>query len=107
MCLQIIRCKKLAAKSEPQETRFKSQSKALVRVCNWTAESAAQPGIRRGRPSSADTGQIVSCRLPAEEVHAFDAPWTQLGAKSRSDGVRSVVPMAFGFLEFSREDRAF
>jgi hypothetical protein len=30
----------------------------------------------------------------------------QLGAKSRSDGVRSVVRMASGFLELSREDSA-
>ena len=49
-------------------------------------------------------GQVVSCRLPAEELQAFDALCTQLGAKSRSDGVRSVVRMASGFLEFSRED---
>ena len=58
----------------------------------------------RGRPRSENTGQVVSCRLPAEELHAFDALCTQLGAKSRSDGVRSVVRMASGFLEFSRED---
>jgi hypothetical protein len=51
-------------------------------------------------------GQVVSCRLPAEELRAFDALCTQLGAKSRSDGVRSVVRMASGFLEFSREDSA-
>ena len=55
---------------------------------------------------SVDKGQVVSCRLPAEELHAFDALCTQLGAKSRSDGVRSVVRMASGFLEFSREDSA-
>jgi hypothetical protein len=53
-----------------------------------------------------DKGQVVSCRLPAEELHAFDALCVQLGAKSRSDGVRSVVRMASGFLEFSREDSA-
>jgi hypothetical protein len=39
-----------------------------------------------------------------EELRAFDALCTQLGAKSRSDGVRSVVRMAASFLEFSRED---
>jgi hypothetical protein len=42
--------------------------------------------------------------LPAEELQAFDALCTQLGAKSRSDGVRSIIRMASGFLEFSRED---
>ena len=47
---------------------------------------------------------MVSCRLPAEELRAFDALCTQLNAKSRSDGVRSIVRMAAGFLEFSRED---
>ena len=44
--------------------------------------------------------------MPTEELHAFDALCTQLGAKSRSDGVRSIVRMASGFLEFSREDSA-
>ena len=46
----------------------------------------------------------MSCRLPAEELRAFDVLCVQLGAKSRSDGVRSIVRMAAGFLEFSRED---
>jgi hypothetical protein len=63
-------------------------------------------GPRRGRPRSASAGQVVSCRLPAEELRAFDTLCIQLGAKSRSDGVRSVVRMASGFLEFSREDSA-
>lgn len=49
---------------------------------------------------------MVSCRLPAEELRAFDALCGQFGATSRSDGVRSVVRMASGFLEFSREDSA-
>jgi hypothetical protein len=62
--------------------------------------------LRRGRPIAASPGQVVSCRLPVEELHAFDALCTQLGAKSRSDGVRSIVRMASGFLEFSREDSA-
>ncbi|TWI94002.1 T-DNA border endonuclease VirD1 [Gemmobacter caeni] len=74
------------------------------------ARNAADPVPRksagRGRPRSADRGQVVSCRLPAEELRAFDALCVQLGAKSRSDGVRSVVRMASGFLEFSREDSA-
>ncbi len=62
--------------------------------------------VRRGRPPAEGSGQVVSCRLPAEELRAFDLLCTQLGAKSRSDGVRSVVRMASGFLEFSREDSA-
>jgi hypothetical protein len=64
------------------------------------------PPTGGARARSADRGQVVSCRLPAEELRAFDALCLQLGAKSRSDGVRSVVRMASGFLEFSREDSA-
>lgn len=96
----------MAVKSEPRETRLKSQSRVLVKVGNGTADSAVQQGAGRGRPRLEDKGQVVSCRLPAKELHAFDALCTQLGAKSRSDGVRSVVRMASGFLEFSREDSA-
>jgi hypothetical protein len=70
------------------------------------AELGVENSPRRGRPRSGSTGQVVSCRLPAEELRAFDALCTQLDAKSRSDGVRSVVRMASGFLEFSREDSA-
>jgi hypothetical protein len=73
-------------------------------VGNEVSDSAAQQVVGRGRPRLEDKGQVVSCRLPAEELQAFDALCTQLGAKSRSDGVRSVVRMASGFLEFSRED---
>ena len=71
---------------------------------NEVSDSAAQQVVGRGRPRLEDKGQVVSCRLPAEELQAFDALCSQLGAKSRSDGVRSVVRMASGFLEFSRED---
>jgi len=78
----------------------------LTAAGNGSADSAVQQVARRGRPRSEDKGQVVSCRLPAEELQAFDALCTQLGAKSRSDGVRSVVRMASGFLEFSREDSA-
>jgi hypothetical protein len=60
----------------------------------------------RGRPRAALAGQVVSCRLPTEELQAFDALCAQLGARSRSDGMRSIVRMAAGFLEFSREDSA-
>jgi hypothetical protein len=98
------RWQKLVVKSDPRETRLKSQSKVLVKVGNGIADSAVQQGAGRGRPRLEDKGQVVSCRLPAEELCAFDALCTQLGAKSRSDGVRSVVRMASGFLEFSRED---
>ena len=100
------RWQKLAVKSDPRETRLKSRSKVLAKAGNEVADSAVQQETGRGRPRSEDKGQVVSCRLPADELHAFDALCTQLGAKSRSDGVRSVVRMASGFLEFSREDSA-
>ena len=100
------RWQKLAVKSVRRKTRLKPVPGVSVQVSNEVSDSAAQQPIGRGRPRSADKGQVVSCRLPAEELHAFDALCTQLGAKSRSDGVRSVVRMASGFLEFSREDSA-
>ena len=100
------RWQKLAVKSDPCETRLKSRPKVLAKAGNGVNDSAAQQAVGRGRPRSDEKGQVVSCRLPAEELHAFDALCTQLGAKSRSDGVRSVVRMASGFLEFSREDSA-
>ena len=96
----------LAVKSDPRETRLKSRSKVLAKAGNEVADSAVQQVGGRGRPRSENKGQVVSCRLPAEELHAFDALCSHLGAKSRSDGVRSVVRMASGFLEFSREDSA-
>ena len=49
---------------------------------------------------------MVSCRLPAEELRAFDALCTRMDARSRSDGLRTIVRMASGFLEFSRADSA-
>lgn len=100
------RWQKLAIKSDSRETRLKSRSKVLAGVGNEAADSEAQQRAGRGRPRSEERGQVVSCRLPAEELHAFDALCTQLGARSRSDGVRAVVRMASGFLEFSREDSA-
>ncbi len=99
-----IRWQKLAVKSDPRKAGLKSGSKVLAGVDNGVSDSAARQGAGRGRPRLEDKGQVVSCRLPAEELWAFDALCTQLGAKSRSDGVRSVVRMASGFLEFSRED---
>lgn len=97
---------KLAVKSDRRKTGLKSRPKVLAGVSNEVSDSAAQQVARRGRPRAESLGQVVSCRLPAEELQAFDALCTQLGAKSRSDGVRSVVRMASGFLEFSREDCA-
>ena len=96
----------MAVKSDPRETRLKSRSTVLAKTANEVSDSAVQKVVGRGRPRSNDKGQVVSCRLPAEELYAFDALCTQLGAKSRSDGVRAVVRMASGFLEFSREDCA-
>ena len=96
----------MAVKSDPRKTTTKPQPKAVAEVGNGIADPAQRNRDGRGRPRSEDKGQVVSCRLPAEELHAFDALCTQLGAKSRSDGVRSVVRMASGFLEFSREDSA-
>jgi hypothetical protein len=102
----IIRRLVVMVKSLSGETRPKSKLKqgAVVQIESLASE-LVDP-IRRGRPVADGSGQVVSCRLPAEELHAFDALCTQLGAKSRSDGVRSVVRMASGFLEFSREDSA-
>jgi Bacterial mobilisation protein (MobC) len=100
------RWQKLAVKSDPRKTRLKSLSGVSGQTGNEVSDSAAQQAVGRGRPRSENKGHVVSCRLPAEELHAFDALCTQLGAKSRSDGVRSVARMASGFLEFSRDDSA-
>ena len=100
------RWRKLAEKSEPRKIRLKSGFGVSAKANCDLADSAAQQRAHRGRPRVESLGQVVSCRLPAEELQAFDALCTQLGAKSRSDGVRSVVRMASGFLEFSREDSA-
>ncbi|WP_156317444.1 plasmid mobilization relaxosome protein MobC [Cypionkella psychrotolerans] len=102
----IIRRLVVMVKSLSGETRRKAELKkgAVVQAESLASELATSP--RRGRPVAEGSGQVISCRLPAEELHAFDALCTQLGAKSRSDGVRSVVRMASGFLEFSREDSA-
>lgn len=97
---------KLTVKSASRETGPKPRRDILTDAGNGIAGSAVQQAARRGRPRSDEKGQVVSCRLPAEELQAFDALCAQLGAKSRSDGVRSIVRMASGFLEFSREDSA-
>ncbi|MGV8956010.1 MAG: hypothetical protein ACOH2M_33265, partial [Cypionkella sp.] len=93
-------------KSLSGEVRSKSKLKSTKAVQLVSVSSKPVGGVRRGRPTLESSGQVVSCHLPAEELHAFDALCTQPDAKSRSDGVRSVVRMASGFLEFSREDSA-
>lgn len=91
---------------------MKSNSKnarSKLEAIGGTVPIAASPSAgsgRRGRPPSSETGQVVSCRLPAEELRAFDALCTRMDARSRSDGLRTIVRMASGFLEFSRADSA-
>jgi len=85
------RWQKLAVKLEPSKVLLKSESCVSAKENCKAADSAAQQSAGRGRPRGENSGQVVSCRLPAEELQAFDALCTQLGAKSRSDGVRSVV----------------
>ena len=96
----------LVVKSDARKMRPTIRHGVSDQIGNEVRDSAAQQVVGRGRPRSEDKGQVVSCRLPAEELRAFDALCIQLGARSRSDGVRSVVRMASGFLEFSREDSA-
>lgn len=100
------RWQKLRVKSGSRKIGLKSGSAVFAKHSAGVSDSAAQQSVGRGRPRAEGTGQVVSCRLPAEELRAFDALCIQFGAKSRSDGVRSVVRMASGFLEFSREDSA-
>jgi hypothetical protein len=100
------RWRKLAVKSDFREARLKSGSVVSAKGSCAVAGSASRQSEDPGRPRAESLGQVVSCRLPAEEFQAFDALCTKLGAKSRSDGVRSVARMASGFLEFSREDSA-
>lgn len=56
------------------------------------------------RTGAGSAGGVISCRLTGEELTAFDGLCSDLGARSRSDGVRLVVRMASGFLEFSHAD---
>ncbi len=102
----IIRRCLVMVKSLSGKTRCKVKLKSGLAAKLDSAPAKPIDGVRRGRPIADGSGQVVSCRLPAEELHAFDALCTRLGAKSRSGGVRSVVRMASGFLEFSREDSA-
>ena len=93
-------------KSLSGKTRSKGELESAPAQQAGSGSKSSVGAVRRGRPPAEGSGQVVSCRLPAEELQAFDALCTQLGAKARSDGVRSVVRMASGFLEFSREDSA-
>lgn len=91
-------------KAVSREARIKPRAKGLAGSGDAVPESAPQQSVGRGRPRAESKGQVVSCRLPAEELRAFDLLCARLDARSRSDGVRSVVRMASGFLEFSRAD---
>ena len=102
----IIPAVELRAKSVQGKTRSKPGAGRIDAAEGEGSASAPRQARGRGRPRAGATGQVVSCRLPAEELWAFDALCDQLGVKTRSDGVRSVVRMASGFLEFSREDSA-
>ncbi|MGC1488587.1 MAG: plasmid mobilization relaxosome protein MobC, partial [Albidovulum sp.] len=48
--------------------------------------------------------QPVAARVSPAELQAFDAAIDRAGLRSRSDGLRALVRMASGFLEFSREE---
>lgn len=96
----------LTVKSVQGKTGPKPGAGRIDAAEGGVSDSAPQQAQGRGRPRAGGTGQVVSCRLPAEELRAFDALCDQLGVKTRSDGLRSVVRMASGFLEFSREDSA-
>lgn len=100
------RRQELAVKSTSRESGQKRDADIPAGSDCPGAALASPCHTPRGRPPAASLGQVVSCRLPAEELRAFDALCIQLGVKSRSDGLRSVVRMAAGFLEFSREDSA-
>ncbi len=102
----IIRRLVVMVKSVSGETRPKPKLRPGTAAQLAAVPKKPSEAPRRGRPVADGAGQVVSCRLPAEELRAFDALCAQLGAKSRSDGVRSIVRMASGFLEFSREDSA-
>jgi len=86
--------------------RLESSSDGLSKAGSGESDPGGVKPVGPGRPRSDHKGQVVSCRLPTEELRAFDALCAQLGAKSRSDGLRSIVRMGSGFLEFSREDCA-
>lgn len=66
--------------------------------------TSGTPEEASAKTRKASTGHVVSCRLGAEEQAAFDGLCLELGASSRSEGLRLVVRMASGFLEFSRID---
>jgi len=63
----------LAVKSDARKMRLTLRHGVSDQVGNEVRDSAAQQIVGRGRPRSEDKGQVVSCRLPAEELQAFDA----------------------------------
>lgn len=71
-----------------------------------SADDSVAPAAKSAasRKSAPPSGPVVCCRLPVEELEAFDGLCAELGARSRSDGLRLVARMASGFLEFSRAD---
>ena len=94
-------------KTRPSKSSSEPSQKKRPVLKVAPADSVAGDPVAKDRASGKDgsgVGQVVSCRLPAEEVRAFDALCGQMGIRSRSDGLRSIVRMASGFLEFSRED---
>lgn len=68
------------------------------------AVRAIRDGGIRTDEATTTAGQVVSCRLSPEELRVFDGLCSQMGARSRSDGLRSIIRMSGGFLEFSRAD---
>ena len=72
----------LVVKSDARKMRLTIRHGVSDQIGNEVRDSAAQQLVGRGRPRSEDKGQVVSCRLPAEELRAFDALCTQLGARS-------------------------
>lgn len=80
-----------------KDARLFAEGAPAVSGSTASIKSAAEP-----RTDAA--GHVISCRLAAEEVAAFEGLCAALGATSRSEGVRLVVRMASGFLEFSRSD---
>ena len=92
------------AESETTSRAMHLQNGRVASEPSAEAGSIPENPPKRGRPRKTDAGQVVSCRLPGLELEAFDSLCGQLGATSRSDGVRSVVRMAAGFLEFSQAD---
>jgi hypothetical protein len=67
------RWRKLKKTSDPLGDRQKSRGNHLADVGIAQTELEVERGPRPDRPRTASAGQVVSCRLPAEELQAFDA----------------------------------